>query len=418
MRNLKLILILTSCFFIEVQGQNMGNNMIHGFVKQGFEPVYEEFTKNFENGKELGSALCVYYQGEKVIDLWGGFSDKKKKHEFKKNTMVLFFSATKGVASLCIAKLYSEGKIDYYKKVSAYWPEFAKNGKENITVSQLLSHQSGLCLWNGKLAIEQIADSNLLAEKLENTTPMWTPGHYSGYSAGLAGFYMSELVRRVDDKHRTLGQYFQEEFATPIGLEFYIGLPDTVSDTSVSYIKLINPFKRIMTLGKLPKALRKTVSRPNSLFMKSITLTKGYNVNERATWRIEEPSGNGIGTARSVAYLYSLLVNNSGEIGISKEAINELSNSAFIPKYGGTDKVMGIPLYYRNGFMKNGEGSSVYNNKSCFGFGGASGSMAFADPINKIGYCYVPNKMGYDFPDGREKNIQKVLYECVERLKE
>lgn len=396
----------------------MRNSTVQGYVKQGFEPVYKEFVKNFENGKELGATLCVYYQGEKVIDLWGGFSDKKKKHTFKENTMVLFFSATKGVASLCMSKLYSEGKIDYYKKVSDYWSEFAKNGKESITVSQLLSHQSGLCLWDRKLTIEQIANNELLSEKLENTTPMWKPGDYSGYSAGLTGFYISELVRRVDDRHRTLGQYFQEELADPLDLEFYIGLPDSIPDNRISYIKLINPIQRILTLGKLPKGLRKTIFKPNSLFMKSITQIKGYNVNKRTTWRIEEPSGNGIGTARSVAYLYSLFANNDAIITITKRAIAELSGSAFTPKHGTTDKVMGLPIYYRNGFMKKGEGSSVYVNDSCFGFGGASGSMAFADPINKIGYCYVPNKMGYDFPDSREMNIQKTLYECIKRINE
>lgn len=416
MRISTLILIMSFCFLQKSIGQNMENEIVQGYVKPGFEPVYNEFVKNFEAKKELGAALCVYYQGEKVIDLWGGYSDKKKSRKFDENTLVLFFSTTKGVASMCIAKLHSEGKIDYYEKVSTYWPEFAKNGKENITVSQLLSHQSGLCLWDGQLTVEQIAEGKLLTEKLENATPMWTPGEFSGYSAGLAGFYMSELIKRVDDKNRTLGQYFHDEFAIPLGLEFYIGLPDTILTESVAYTKLINPIKRILTLGKLPKALRKTVSKPNSLFMKSITLIKGYNVNERATWKIEEPSGNGIGTARSVAFLYSQFANNPETIGIKPETIFELSDSALIPADGTIDKVMGIPLYYRNGFMKNGEGSLPFNNTNCFGFGGASGSMAFADPINKIGYCYVPNKQGYDFPDSRETNIQKVLYECIERI--
>lgn len=152
--------------------------------------------------------------------------------------------------------------------------------------------------------------------------------------------------------------------------------------------------------------------------MKSITQIKGYNVNERATWEIEEPSGNGIGTARSIAYLYSILVNEPSKININQNTINELSVSAFIPEYGNTDKVMGIPLYYRNGFMKNGKDDNPFHNDNCFGFGGASGSMAFSDPKNKIGYYYIPNMQGYDFPDSREKNIQRVLYECIERIKE
>jgi CubicO group peptidase (beta-lactamase class C family) len=397
-------------------GQDINNELVKGYVKKGFEPVYKEFMMNFDKNKELGSSLCVYYRGEKVIDLWGGYSDKKKMKEYDANTMTLFFSTTKGIASLCIAKLHSEGKIDYNEKISKYWPGFSRKGKENITVRQLLSHQSGLCLWEGNLTLEQLSNDTILIDKLENVKPMWNSGDYSGYSAGLAGFYMSELVKRIDDKHRTIGQYFQEEFAIPLGLEFYIGLPDSIPDNRISYIKLLNPIKRILTLNKLPKSLRKTVSKPNSLFMKSITLIKGYNVNNRSTWRIEEPSGNGIGTARSIALLYSLFVNDPSKIGIKTETLIELSDSALIPNFGTTDKVMGIPLYYRNGFMKNGEGSTPFNNSSCFGFGGASGSMAFADLKNLIGYCYVPNMQSSDFPDIREVNIQRVLYECIKKL--
>jgi len=170
-------------------------------------------------------------------------------------------------------------------------------------------------------------------------------------------------------------------------------------------------------LDKSPKGLIKQMMNPSSLFFKSMTLVKGYDVNERETWRIEEPSGNGIGTAESLAKLYSVFSLGAKELGIQEETLNECAGPALHADLSDVDKVMGIPLYYRNGFMKNGEGSTPFPNDACYGFGGASGSMAFADPVNQIGYCYVPNKMGYDFPDSREVNIQKVLYECIENLK-
>ncbi len=388
---------------------------INGFFKPGFEPVYREFMKNFDNKKESGAALCVYHKGEKIIDLWGGIANKKTKSTWDEKTLVLYFSATKGVASLCIAKLHSEGKIDYDQRVAYYWEGFAKNGKENITVRQLLSHQSGLCLWDGSLSVSELADREKLAAKLENTSPYWTPGDYSGYSAALAGHYMSELIRRIDEKQRSLGQYFQEEFARPLGIEFYIGLPDSIGDERMARIEMNNPLKRLFMLDKSPKGLIKQMMNPSSLFFKSMTLVKGYNVNERETWRIEEPSGNGIGTAESLAKLYSVFSLGAKELGIQEETLNECAGSALHASMSNVDKVMGIPLYYRNGFMKNGEGSTPFPNDSCYGFGGASGSMAFADPVNQIGYCYVPNRMGYDFPDSREINIQKVLYSCIEK---
>lgn len=386
---------------------------IGGFVKPGFEPVYHEFKKNFDDGKESGAVLCVYHKGEKIIDLWGGIPNKKTKSVWGEKTLVLYFSATKGVASLCIAKLHSEGKIDYDQRVAYYWEGFAKNGKENITVRQLLSHQSGLCLWDGSLSVSELADRDKLVEKLENAKPYWTPGDYSGYSAALVGHYMSELIRRIDEKHRSLGNYFQEELAQPLDVEFYIGLPDSIGDERIARIEMNNPLKRIFMLDKSPKALIKQMLNPSSLFFKSMTLVKGYNVNERETWRIEEPSGNGIGTAESLAKLYSVFSLGAKELGIQQATLAECTGTALNPQFSNVDKVMGIPLYYRNGFMKNGEGSTPFPNDSCYGFGGASGSMAFADPVNQVGYCYVPNKMGYDFPDSREGNIQKVLYECL-----
>jgi CubicO group peptidase (beta-lactamase class C family) len=349
--------------------------------------------------------------------LWAGIANKKNKSVWDEKTLVLFFSATKGVASLCIAKLHSEGKIDYDKPVATYWEEFAKNGKESITVRQLLSHQSGLCLWDGSLSVSELADRAKLTEKLETATPYWTPGDYCGYSAALAGHYMSELIRRIDVKSRSLGQYFQEEFAQPLGIEFYIGLPDSISDERMARIEMNNPLKRLFMLDKSPKGLIKQMMNPSSLFFKSMTLVKGYDVNERETWRIEEPSGNGIGTAESLAKLYSVFSLGAKELGIQQETLNECAGSALHASLSNVDKVMGIPLYYRNGFMKNGKGSTPFPNDACYGFGGASGSMAFADPVNQIGYCYVPNRMGYDFPDSREVNIQKVLYVCIEKLK-
>lgn len=413
-----LFLMLLSLNILAIKQPNAPRgNQIFGFVAQGFEPVLDAFKNGLMLDESSGAALCIFYKGIKIVDIWGGYANKKNNQLWDENTLVLHFSATKGIAALCIAKLHSEAKIDYREKVANYWPEFALHGKENITVSQLLSHQSGLCLLDEKLTLTQISTRELLLPHLENTKPLWTPGENSGYSAGLLGFYMSELVRRTDTKQRSIGQYFQEEIAQPLNAEFYIGLPDSVNSNRLAHIKLAHPIKRLFTMGKLPEGLRKSILNPGSLFMKSVMQIKGYNVNNRESLKIEEPSGNGIGTARAVALIYSTIAMGGNDLKIKTETISLLSNDALLPKNGSIDKVMGIALYYRNGFMKNGKDAIPYNNNQCFGFGGASGAMSFADPLNKIGYCYAPNNQGYDFPDSRELEIQKALYDCIQKVR-
>lgn len=412
-----LSVFLCSCSNqIAIRTEENPDKMIHGFTAKGFEPVTKAFTQNFLDGNEIGAALCIYYKGEKVVDVWGGYRDEELNEYWQENTMALTYSMTKGLASLCIAKLHSEDLVDYDQKVAYYWPGFAKNGKENITVRQLLSHQSGLCLWEGSIPVGQLNDSLVMIEKLENAVPLWTPGERNGYSAGMVGAYIRELVRRLDPQHRTFGTYFQQEIAQPLHGEFYIGLPDSISSERIAYNKVLGVWARIGSLFKLPWGMFTTVINPWSLFMKSITQVEGYDVNDRNTWRMEEPSGNGIGTAHGAALIYSEFSMGGDKLNIRKETLDELTGQYIKALKGSKDKVMGVDMYYRNGFIKNGEKNKPFANNKCFGFGGASGSMAFADPVNKIGYCYIPNLMGDDFPDSRNENIQNALYECLTKV--
>ncbi len=386
---------------------------VHGYVAPGFEPVRQQFTDNFRTKSETGAALTIYYKNEKVVDIWGGYMDKKGTREWTENSLCLYFSATKGVAALCLAKLHNDGLLDYDQKVSTYWPAFAQNGKEHITVRQLLAHQAGLCLLDKKIPLSRMNDFDYVKSKLECAKPMWEPGSRNGYSAGLLGMYMRELSRLTDAKHRTVGQYLHDELVTPNSIEFYIGIPDTINSKRVATIELAGPVKRLFHLGQLPRAMRKKVINPSSLFMKSLSTIKGYNVNERATWLIEEPSGNGIGTARAVAYLYNLFIDPSNPLHLNDGTKNDLAAPAIVPPGGEADIVMGMDMYYNLGFMKGGKLSKYAVNNEVFGFGGASGSNAFADPTNHLAYCYLPNKMGLSVPDKRDMAIQNVTYKCI-----
>jgi CubicO group peptidase (beta-lactamase class C family) len=390
-------------------------NLVLGIVKPGFESVRLEFENNFKKRGEVGAACTIYYKGEKVVDLWGGY--RKKKQCWEENTMTLIFSATKGIASIVMAKLHSEGLIDYEERVSKYWPEFAKNNKEYITIRQLLSHQAGLVLLDEKLLISELSDYDKVASIVSSAKPMWEPGKHQGYQATIVGFYLGELVRRVDIKKRSLGQYFHEEIAVPLKLDFYIGLPDTIHDSKISEIKMINPFLSLFNLNKMPKGIRQVMVNINSPFVKSMTLIKGYNPNSRDTWKVEQPSGNGIGTARSVAYLYSILSTGGKELGIKQDTLNYLNNEPENPENGYLDKVMNINTRYGIGFMKPDPTFNFSQNSKAFGFLGATGSFAFCDYEKQIGYAYLTRKMGYyGVNDPREKSIRECMYKCIEKL--
>jgi CubicO group peptidase (beta-lactamase class C family) len=192
------------------------DSMLHGEVAPGFEDVETQFKKNFTERGELGAACAIYRRGKKVVDLWGGYRDEKTLAPWEEDTLALIFSMTKGMAAMAVAVAHSRGLLDYDEKVARYWPEFAQQGKESITVRQLLSHQAGLSAIDEPLDLETIADPDALAKILARQKPAWEPGTRHGYHCWNLGWYQSELIRRVDPQHRSLGQFFQDEIARPL----------------------------------------------------------------------------------------------------------------------------------------------------------------------------------------------------------
>ncbi len=201
---------------------------VFGFVAPGFEDVRRTFLDNFEHREELGAACSVYYRGEKVVDLWGGTRDKTTGEPWEEGTMALVFSTTKGLAGLAMAIAHSHGCFDYEERVSTYWPEFAQNGKSAITIRQLFAHQAGLFALDERPTKELVSDPDRLAALLARQRPVWPPGERQAYHAITLGLYESELLRRVDPGHRTLGRYFHDEIASPLGLDLYLRLPEEI----------------------------------------------------------------------------------------------------------------------------------------------------------------------------------------------
>ena len=182
---------------------------VHGVVSPGFEAVRNAFGENFPRRRELGGAVCAYYHGQKVVDLWGGVRNRLTGEPWQDDTMVIVYSATKGLAAMTLAIAHSRGWLDYDERVCAYWPEFAQQGKERITVRQLLAHQAGLYALDEPVTRELVADLDRLGVVLARQKPAWEPGTKQAYHAITLGFYESELLRRVDPQHRSVGRFFQ-----------------------------------------------------------------------------------------------------------------------------------------------------------------------------------------------------------------
>lgn len=392
--------------------------LISGTVSPGFEGVYSAFVNNFENLGEVGAAVCVYYRGEKVVDLWGGYADAKNKIPWAEDTSVLIFSSTKGLTAMCAALLVSRGLLDYDETVSTYWPEFAQNGKEDITVRQLLSHEAGLPFLDEK--IPPVLDENLdsIAALLAAQTPVWTPGSAHGYHTATLGLYIAELIRRVDPEGRNLRDFFDEEIGTPLDLDIHIGVSEDYDFSRIAKIMMPTPWYAITHIGELEKSSRREMMSMKSAFMRSMILTEEtYDVNEEITYTQIQGSGSGCGTARALAAAYSEFACGGTNLGLAPEVMDELSAPAVAPNGSYFDEVLKIDSYYSLGFSKPGPNTNFGSSRSSFGTPGAGGSFGFADPELQIGFGYVMTKMGIRLSsDPREESLRVALYEAIAEL--
>jgi CubicO group peptidase (beta-lactamase class C family) len=385
---------------------------ISGFVKPGFEAVREAFVENFTRRHELGAACCIYYCGEKVVDLWSGIRNKATGDPWEEDTMVLVYSATKGLSGLAMALAHSRGLFDYDERVCTYWPEFAQQGKEKITVRQLLSHQAGLFAFNAPVDKSVVADLDRLAVVLVQQKPAWEPGARQAYHVISLGFYESELLRRVDPRHRSLGQFFQEEIASPLGLDFYIRLPEEIPNARLATIQPANLALAIFTVP-LPYMLA-VLDRRSPLYRAWSGLGPSlYLDNERIFARnFEVPSGGGVGTARAIAQAYSVFATGGRELGLREETLQQLMAPAPPPLHGFYDEVLKMEVPFSLGFMKPSL-KYPFGHPSAFGAPGAGGSAGFADPQARVGYAYILNRMGTYLEDPRERALRKALYRSI-----
>jgi len=389
-----------------------GSQRVEGHVRPGFEAVRETFADNFARRRELGGGCCAYHGGEKVVDLWGGVRNEQTGDPWAQDTMVIVYSATKGLAAMTLAIAHSRGWLDYEERVSTYWPEFAQQRKGRITVRQLLAHQAGLYALDEPVDRSLIADLDRLAAVLARQKPAWEPGTRQGYHAITLGFYESELLRRLDPEHRSLGQFFQDQIASPLGLDVYIRLPENIPDSQLATI--VRPTWLDILRGFPPRLAVDAMNRRSNISRALRGSELPHDERRVYARNLEVPSGGAVGTARAIAHAYSVFATGGRELGLRAETLELLAAPAVPPARGFYDECMKADgVQFSLGFMKPAP-ALPFGSPSSFGAPGAGGALGFADPAAGLGYAYVTNRMGTRLTgDPRDLALRDALYSRI-----
>jgi len=385
---------------------------IKGSCHEDFQEVAETFAQNFDKYQELGSSVCVVVDGETTVDLWVGHKNEQRKDEWDENTLSVAFSSTKAALALCAHLLIDRGQLNAKEKVTRYWPEYGKKGKEDTTVEMILNHSAGLPALRTKVREGGFFDWEYMIKLLENEEPFWTPGEETGYHMITTGWLIGELVRRVSGK--SLGQFFNDEVSEPYNLDYWIGLPESEDER----VAKVRPFKP--SLADKPSGFATAFrTNPNSIQKLSLTNTGGYDYNAIETYRAEIGGVGGVTNARSLAGMFTPLAQNNEEL-LSRSSVKRLSESNV---KSGIDNMLLFPTNFSEGFMLHmdnrgrfeGEGGSFMIGPNAFGHVGFGGSSAtFADPDCKMSFGYLVNKLGGEYLiNERGQSLINASYKCI-----
>jgi CubicO group peptidase (beta-lactamase class C family) len=417
----------------------------HGWTAAGWDQVGEAFRRNFAEHHEVGAAFAAYHRGEMVVDLWGGVADEQTGAPWAEDTIVLTFSTTKGAAAVVAAMLAQQGQLDMEAPAAEYWPEFATAGKGKATVEHLLSHQAGVPWVDSTLSVEEAFAWDPVINALEQQAPAWEPGSAHGYHATTYGWLVGEIVRRVSGS--TLGALFQREVAEPLGLDFWIGLPESEEHRLARLISILDAISsgRLSSGGGMPGAAPAGGSNGDNAYLEALAqrameylapdgpLTKALAApsgvldagNEllasRELHAAELAAFNGIGDARSLARMYAACI---GKVetpeGENVRLLDERTLAeATKPRTEGPDRVLlGLDIQFGRGFMVNRGILAAAGLGSPRGFGhfGMGGSGAWADPDAELAMAYVMNRMDIGTTgDRRLFSLMQACYDVASR---
>jgi CubicO group peptidase (beta-lactamase class C family) len=404
--------------------------VVRGEVAPGFEAVRDAFAHNFEVGREVGAGLCVHVSGRKVVDLCGGRFDhgdgvEGGGREYGPDALQVVFSSTKGATAACASLLAQRGELDLDAPVTTYWPEFGAAGKESVPVRWLLSHQAGVPVLDRDLTPEQVWAWDPVIDALSEQQPVWQPGTAHGYHALTYGYLVGEVVRRISG--RSLGTFFHDEVAGPLGLEFYIGLPQ-----GRGLMERVSPIVGA-TFGP-PTAEggsgegaagggQAAVSGySKTLLARALNMGRAFRdldwMNQPDWLAAEVPGGNGVTNAVSLSRMYAGLI-GTVEGGPAEPLLtaDQVEKARTVLTFG-ADQVfasVGMPLEQKIGlgFWRSSP-EAPWGGEGSFGHGGAGGSYGFADPEHELAVGYVMNKMSAAvMGDPRARRIVRAVYQCL-----
>jgi CubicO group peptidase (beta-lactamase class C family) len=397
---------------------------IGGHVEPGFEGVASAFERNFAEHGEVGAATAVYVGGRKVVDLWGGMADEAAGTPYTEDSLQLVFSTTKGATAACANLLAQRGDLDLDAPVAEYWPEFKAAGKGEIPVRHLLCHKAGLPYVDATLTLEEALAWEPMIRALEAQAPVWEPGTAHGYHATTYGWLVGEVVKRISGK--SLGTFFHDEFAVPLDLEFWIGLPDEQQHRVAPLIQwsggLGTAGDGVAAEGAQDPEMAKLLAQfmgPESMLGKALgapsfvfnTAEDGFN--NPAIRAAEIPAANGVTNARSLARFYAGLTGTveggPAEPLLTAEQVAQASEL----QTSGPDKCLFFETTFGLGFFVSSL-FAPYGGPRSFGHTGAGGSVGFTDPEHGIGFGYVMNKMAMGLNgDPRSGGLIRAVYDAI-----
>jgi CubicO group peptidase (beta-lactamase class C family) len=387
----------------------MADVRIEGSCEPRFAGVKEAFAENLEKPNEYGAAVAVVIDGQFVVDLWGGYADKARTRPWTRDTLANLFSTTKGLTAICAHRLAADGKLDLDAPVARYWPEFAQNDKERITVRQVLNHRAGLPGLRQRLKAESFYNWDYIVSLLSVERPFWEPGTRHGYHAFTFGWLVGEVIRRITGK--SVGAYFRDELARPLGLDCHIGL-SAADDARCAEIRQAPP-PPAGEFNLFEYATKNRDSLTAQVFLNPSNGLRSEVVNSRGWRGAEIPAANAHTTARALARLYGALARGGELDGVRVMASEEIGNCYREESYG-IDAVLTISTRFSTGFMLTQPTDKWGPNPHTFGHPGAGGSLGFADPDARIGFGYTMNKMGSGILiDPRPRALFEAVYSSL-----
>lgn len=379
---------------MDVQGKNTSQGSISGFCDPQFSEVLDVFAENFEVRGEIGASIAITLGGRKVVDLWGG----RKTPEgpaWEQDTLSVVFSCTKGASALCAHMAADRGLLDLDAPVARYWPEYAQAGKEDTRVSMMLDHSAGVPALRAELKPGAYYDYEHMVALLEKEPPFWQPGTRNGYHAVTSAWTVGEMVRRSTGLR--MGAFFQQEVAAPLGIEFWMGLPEAMEHRVAPVLPFIPD--EASRGSRIVLAAMADREGPSALFL----FNNGhFNPNSREARAAEVGSATGVTNARGLAGLYAPLANGGELNGTRLVSADALARMGRVSVSTHVDATLAIPTRFSLGFMKSMDNRRLDNAADCsavlseaaFGHVGAGGSIGFADPEAGMSFGYTMNRMG------------------------